>query len=297
MLDRGLLAYDALVAARAAASRPPLAYGVDVVPREPRRRRTSRPPATRPTRCARSRPASGTPRREPAARAVLVRPRHRPARGHHAHLQHGDRRRQPARVPVRRPRPRAALRRPPGGRREHRRHRRRGASGCTARSGGRCCARSTATARYAPGVAPLRLTRAPRGVGASASGVGARLRRARSPTCACAARVRARGHARRPARYRFTPRLDRGALDAPRAAAPRRATVTFPSWGRAARVEATLADGRTVALGRMRRSPACASLHVLSERSGYRVSLRGAGHRAPGRRGPAALAAGPRADG
>ena len=60
MLDRGLLAYDALVA-RERRIPAPIAFGVNVVP-ESRRRRTSRPPATRPTRCARSRPASGTPR-------------------------------------------------------------------------------------------------------------------------------------------------------------------------------------------------------------------------------------------
>ena len=51
--------------------------------------------------------------------------------------------------------------------------------------------------------------------------------------------------------------------------------MTFPSWGRAAHVEATLANGRTVALG-ARAARRRARLHVLSARSGYRVTLRGA---------------------
>ena len=55
-------------------------------------------------------------------------------------------------------------------------------------------------------------------------------------------------------------------------AAARRRPVTFPSWGRGARVQALLPDGSTVALGR---SPLALSrvrsLHVKSERSGYRV--------------------------
>ena len=57
----------------------------------------------------------------PPARAVRLRPRHRPAGGHDARVQHRDRRRQPARVPVRRRRPRAAVRRRAGGRGQHRR--------------------------------------------------------------------------------------------------------------------------------------------------------------------------------
>ena len=74
--------------------------------------------------------------------------------------------------------------------------------------------------------------------------------------------------------YRFTPGWieARWTLRAPRAA---QSTVTFPSWGRAAQVEATLADGRTVALGH-KPVAGVRVLHVHSARSGYRVNLRGA---------------------
>ena len=58
---------------------------------------------------------------EHAAAALQLRPRHRPPRRDHAHLQHRGRRGQPERLPVRRPRPRAPVRRPAGGRGEHRR--------------------------------------------------------------------------------------------------------------------------------------------------------------------------------
>ena len=92
MLDRGLLAYDALGRARARASRPPLAYGVERRAAEPRQRVPRRGPL-RGQRDARARGRARPPAREPPARAVLVRPGHGPARGHHARLQHGDRRR------------------------------------------------------------------------------------------------------------------------------------------------------------------------------------------------------------
>ena len=101
--------------------------------------------------------------------------------------------------------------------------------------------------RYAAGATPLRLTRAPRGVGAGA----ARAARLRGPVHR-PARARA-GRARRGARhdrYRFTPRLHRGALDAARAAAawPRR---DVPELGpRRARASPRCATGATVALGR-----------------------------------------------
>jgi hypothetical protein len=76
-------------------------------------------------------------------------------------------------------------------------------------------------------------------------------------------------------RYRFTPSAieARWTLRAPR---DTQATVTFPSWGRDAHVEATLADGRTVTLGR---EPVTGirALHVSSDHSGYRLELRGAG--------------------
>jgi hypothetical protein len=75
-------------------------------------------------------------------------------------------------------------------------------------------------------------------------------------------------------RYRFTPEAieARWTLRAPQSA---RATVSFPSWGRGAHVEATLADGRTITLGR-EPVPGVRALHVHSASSGYRVELGGA---------------------
>ena len=92
--------------------------------------RSRRPSAARgsprrgcsPTPPARSRPVSAGCAAT-AAGAVRLRPRHRPSRRHHARLQHGDRRGQPARVPVRRHRARAPVRRRAGRRRQHRRAR------------------------------------------------------------------------------------------------------------------------------------------------------------------------------
>ena len=226
---------------------------------------TSPPRATRPTRCARSRPASARRPASRAAGAVRLRPRHRPPRGHDARLQHRDRRRQPARVPVRRARHRAALRRPPGGRGEHRRA---GAGRVRAararrRRRVRCCARSTAT-RSSAGVTPLRLTRAPRGAG-------------REPPAAASARLRGAVHrpagarepsARRAARDERRTASRRAAIDArwtlrggPRAAA---AGVTFPSWGRGARVAGDAA--RRAARSRLGARPLRARRRALAAR-------------------------------
>ena len=72
-----------------------------------------------------------------AARAVLVRSGDRPARHHHAGLQHRRRAGQPGRVPVRRDRARAALRRGAGRRREHRRSAAGGVRAAGQRSRGR----------------------------------------------------------------------------------------------------------------------------------------------------------------
>ena len=68
--------------------------------------------------------------------------------------------------------------------------------------------------------------------------------------------------------------LDRRALDAARAGGRTR-HGHLPELGRTAHVLATLADGRTVALGHAPLAGVRA-VHVLSEHSGYRVTLRGA---------------------
>ena len=72
--------------------------------------------------------------------------------------------------------------------------------------------------------------------------------------------------------------------------------VTFPSWGRGARVQATLSDGSTVRLGRAPLEWArVRSLEITSERSGYRVTPLGAarGSGAAGADRPAAVSAQP----
>jgi hypothetical protein len=74
--------------------------------------------------------------------------------------------------------------------------------------------------------------------------------------------------------YRFTPGWIEGRWTL-RSRVSATAAVTFPSWGRGARVEATLEDGRTVAVGRVPLA-GVRTLHIVSERSGYRVTPRGA---------------------
>ena len=108
----------------------PVLFNVTEVPQGPSSawlRRRAHPGQRRPRDRRRPRPQG----RRRAAAAVLLRPRHRPPGRDHADLQHRDRRRQPARVPVRRARPRAAVRRPAGGGGEHRRARRRPPSACS----------------------------------------------------------------------------------------------------------------------------------------------------------------------
>ena len=85
----------------------------------------------RPRGRGRSRPHA----RRRAAAAVRLRPRHRPPRRHHARLQHRDRRGQPARVPLRRHRARAPLRRGSARGRQRRRPRARGVRAARAPAG------------------------------------------------------------------------------------------------------------------------------------------------------------------
>ena len=193
----------------------------------------------------RARPA----RREPAARAVLLRPRHRPARRHHAHVQHRDRRGQPAHVSRTADSTSRAFRRRPGGRGEHRRRRRRAAFGLRARG---------AASAHAVRGPPLRARRhaaaADARAGAACDADASERRAYAGPfrDLRAAGEV-ARDGVRATTRYRFTPRLieARWALRAARRVA---ATVTFPSWGRGARVDARLRDGRTVRVGSGRRA-------------------------------------------
>ena len=112
----------------------------------------------------------GRARSTRAARAVLLRPGHRPARGDDARVQHGDRRRQPTRVPVRRARPGAVVRRQPGRRREHRRHAARVLRRARPRRQRppRAGLAGGPRRRSIASVTPLQLIKAPAGVGARA---------------------------------------------------------------------------------------------------------------------------------
>ncbi len=83
-------------------------------------RRARREP-DRGQRRARDRRRARRAAERPPAAALRLRPGQRPPRGHDAALLDRDRPGQPGRVPVRRHRHRAPVRRPPGGRGEHRR--------------------------------------------------------------------------------------------------------------------------------------------------------------------------------
>ena len=263
MLDRGLLAYDAL-AAREHGIPSSAAYDVDQLPRS----RSRRLPRGGPGRVQRDAGPAGRARAarlEPSARALRLRPGHGPAGGHHAGVQHGDRRGQPADDPVRRTRPRAPVRRRPGGRGERRRLGSRGVRPA--------CARRPVDPVRGP---PLRA-----GCHAAAADAGAarrarrrvraaRLRRA-VPRPARGGRGRARrraGDARATASRRGSSR--RAGRCAPRVASPRRSRSRA---GVAAR-ESTpdCATARTVRLGSGPIAVAqVAWLHVFSARAGYRI--------------------------
>ena len=215
----------------------------------------------------------GTRPERRAAAAVRVRSRDRPPGGHDAPLQHRDHGRDARRVPVRRDRPRAAVRRPPGRRGDARRApavelRRRGAQ--HARHGP--AGHGAAGQRLTAGRRPLRLLRAPWGVGSA----GSPLRPFAGPF------KRVRGHGPRARRGRRRP-LDLHVPAASRSSAtgrsgPRRddarsAEVLFPSTGG----DAAPPCGRCCAA-----APSCRSapgarvmgvrgFWVQSENSGYAV--------------------------
>jgi hypothetical protein len=122
-----------------------------------------------------------------------------------------------------------------------------------------------------PGSAPLRLVRAPRGVGARPASVA---RAYAGPFTDLRVRGAVRAHRlRATSAYRFTARWIEGHWTVRgRRPAGSVTEVTFPSWGRRARVLATLRDGPTVRLGaRPLALAGVRSLHVISARSGYRV--------------------------
>jgi hypothetical protein len=120
-----------------------------------------------------------------------------------------------------------------------------------------------------PGVAPLELIRAPRGVGASAS--TRELRAYAGPFTDLRMRGSvAAGALRATSEYRFTPRAIEGRWTVSGRGGA--AGVTFPSWGRRARIVARLRDGRSVTISARPLALALIrSLHVHSARSGYRI--------------------------
>lgn len=139
------------------------------------------------------------------------------------------------------------------------------AFGLTVRTARRALVRTQYGSRLRrPGVGPLRLTKAPARAGRAHAGPFTDLR--------VRGTVRSNGlHAT--AAYRFTPeRIEARWTVRGRRPDGALTEVTFPSWGRGARVLATLRDGRVVrihgplALARVR------SLHVVSARSGYRIT-------------------------
>ena len=220
----------------------------------------------------RSAPRPSRPRCTPTTRTSA-------AWRHDARVQHRDRRRQPARVPVRRDRPGAAVRRQPGDRRGRSaaRRRRPSARSSATSTAAACWPRRSAAARSIARVTPLRLTKAP-------SGAGARRVELRRP------RVRRRVH--RPARDGHGQRL--GGLDprlppvhaaarsrragTSRAARPPRAKRRHPvpehgprpPGERHRRAQGRLAGRRSATAGS--RSRACRRLEVKSRYCGYTVT-------------------------
>ena len=200
LLDRSLTWYDRM-AGRTDGIPPGLLFDVSTVPVDPGSADLT---AARVAGNAARAVAAGLGREvggaDPAG-AVRLRPRHRPAGRHDAPLQHRDRRRQPGRVPLRRDRARAALRRRAERRGEHRR-----AAACRVRRD------RPATGRPCPARLPARPLR----IGAAACASRAP-RRASAPSAATRGALagaftdlRAVGSVRGggvsvTSRYRFTP--------------------------------------------------------------------------------------------
>ena len=166
-----------------------------------------------------------------------------------------------------------------------------GGTGATTRSG--CtwarCARSTAPAARRP---PLELVRAPWGVGAK----GGRRAYAGPFTDLRVRGSVVAGGLRARVEYRFTAAAIEGRWSV--SGSGGRATVTFPSWGRAATVTATLRDGSRVAAHAAGAVPAPGALAARAQRAlglHARPARRGTG--AADRDAPRGLAAASRPDG
>ncbi len=178
------------------------------------------------------------------------------------------------RVPVRRARPGAAVRRVPGGRGEHRRHaarvlRRAHPRRERAPRAGLQLARSSVDR----GVTPLRLTKAPSGAGASAaSAVGTAFAGAFTDLRATGTISGADGTLR--VTHRFAPRWIQTRWDVTRRGnRALSADILFPSTGRDAGVVAVLKDGSQVRVGQQRIALSRISrLEVTSRHSGYTVT-------------------------
>jgi hypothetical protein len=124
---------------------------------------------------------------------------------------------------------------------------------------------------YSPAATPLRLTRAPRGVGATAASGMRRAYAGPFSDLRAKGGVSGRG-LRATTAYRFTAGWFQAAWTLCGATTVD-AAVSFPSWGRGAHVIATLRDGRSVRLTRTGLPLArVRTLHIVSARSGYTVT-------------------------
>ena len=236
-------------------SRPPTARAS---PRRTSTTSTSRRSARASARCS-PRACRPTPRgpsrsglaEQPggAAADVLVRRRHRAPRDHHAGLQHRRARREPARLPVRGHRAGPALRRRSARGRERRRPaaRRASASWSATPPRRRSCSRSeraTSCPRRRRSqllVVPTRTSSEGEAVPAPSVRRDVRDDRRARPFAFL-------GGGRRDV-HRFSGRTSRRAGRSPGAAAAGYTVdVLFPSWGKRARIEAVLRDGRRVTL-------------------------------------------------
>jgi hypothetical protein len=131
----------------------------------------------------------------------------------------------------------------------------------------------TARAAVDPAVTPLRLTRAPSGIGAPAGSRRPRAYAGRFTKLEATGSVAA-PRARVTATHRFTPReiATTWTVARRRGAGPLSADVQFPSWGADARVVAVLRDGTRRRLGgRALPLAKVDRFEVESERSGYAV--------------------------
>ena len=163
MLDRGLRFYERLPRARGRPARPgavPALHGAA----DGRQRAARGRAARRPTRRARSRPGSGGCAASGRRRCTRTTPTSAGSRSRRRAYNTAIVAGQPARVPVRRDRARAAVRRRAGRRRRDRRPRAGGvrAAGARAERAARVLLPDRAR-RVDPHVTPLRLTRAPVG--------------------------------------------------------------------------------------------------------------------------------------